>query len=169
MRITIILILCLGFIPNKFVYADCTCKPVEITTAYNTADLIIEGEVVRITTNWISGGWKYTFKIDRSWKRSTDRVLFINSPWEKDCGSIFEEGKSYIVFIDKGFTMKTQQCMGNVLVEEADATLSYLEEGTPPTASPQVPYINFTLIILGVLALLFMAVVVLRKKIFPTR
>ncbi len=143
----------------------CVCPDSLTHTQYHeNADLIIQGIAVRVTTNWMSGGWKYTFKVSQSWKRSTDQVLFINSPWEKDCGFIFKEGLEYLVYINKGFTMKTFQCSGNVLLSEADTQLVSLGKGITPKRSPQVAYMYWTVSILAALGLIFIGFVVLKKR-----
>jgi len=159
-----LLLALLGLLSYQGVLA-CECPDSLAQSQYaKKADLIIQGEVVRVTTNWMSGGWKYTFKVSQSWKRSTDHVLFINSPWEKDCGFIFKEGEVYLVYVTKGFTMKTFQCSGNVPLSEAGSQLASLGKGLAPKRSPQVAYMYWTISILAALALILMGFVVLKKR-----
>ena len=160
------LIVCLC---NTSIAQSCDCNEISQQEAFDEANLIFDGVVVRVNTNWMSGGWKYTFKINQSWKRSTDQVLIINSPWKKDCGYIFKEGKRYLVYVRKKFSMKTYQCIGNMEFEEEHERLSSLGPSFEPSTSTQYGSILWIMSGMAALAMLALAFVVLRKKIRPVR
>ena len=146
-------------------YLGFSCECPEKLTSPEQANLVFRGRVVQVNTNWISGGWKFTFQVEESWKRASSKLLIINTAWEKDCGYIFEEGKEYLVYVYKGFTMRTSACMGNTLWEDSHQTeISALG----PPFSPQKPN-NLRLMIslvslLGFLAISFIVLILVRGK-----
>lgn len=164
MKLLLALLISTFFVQAVYGFS-CKCPDsLEVSHYYNQADLVVQGTVVRVTTNWMSGGWKYTFKVSQSWKRPTDDVLFVNSPWEKDCGYIFNEGDEYLVYITKGFTMKTFQCSGNILVSQANKHHQYLGQGFPPEPSSQITFMYWTISIMVGLSMVFLGFIVLKKR-----
>lgn len=141
---------------------DCSCP--EKLNSPEQANLIFKGKVIHVNTNWISGGWKFTFQIEKSWKRQTGKVLIINTAWEKDCGYIFEEGSEYLVYVYKGFTMRTSACMGNTRWEEARVLSASLGEELTPQPSSNLPLMMGLMTLLGFLAIAFLALILVRAK-----
>ncbi|MFK7925658.1 MAG: hypothetical protein AB8H47_27155 [Bacteroidia bacterium] len=148
----------------------CECINLGPQAKIDSADVVFDGTVIYVNTNWMSGGMKYTFQVHQTWKRRTDTVMMINSGFATtDCGYNFEEGKRYLVFARKTFSYKTDLCAGNVLIEEADTYLSKLGSSQQPARSALIPLMYWTLSILTVLAFAFMAFIVLRKGKTPTQ
>lgn len=149
----------------------CSCEsPATPQAAIDGADIVFSGRVIQVTTNWMSGGMKFTFEVEECWKNRVDRYFFVNSGWEsKDCGYLFEEGKEYLVFVHKKFTAKTDRCSGNQLLDAATEALAELGPGQPPSQSPNLPGMYLTLVIMGIASLLFVAFIVLRKRIFAPK
>ncbi|MEL7533706.1 MAG: hypothetical protein AAFN10_20505 [Bacteroidota bacterium] len=148
----------------------CECIPSSAQAKIDSADVVFDGTVIYVNTNWMSGGMKYTFQVHQTWKRRTDTIMVINSGFAStDCGYNFEEGKRYLVFARKKFSFKTDACAGNTLIEDADKYLSKLGQAQRPAQSSLVPIMYWTLSGLTALALAFMAFIVLRKRKTPTQ
>ncbi|RMG25811.1 MAG: hypothetical protein D6730_10195 [Bacteroidetes bacterium] len=145
----------------------CTCSPLSAAEAIAQADLVFQGRVTSVETNWISGGWKFAFEVSQSWKKTTNRLYIVNTPWEKDCGYVFEQGREYLVFVKRKFTPKTNRCMGNKPIEEAAEYLALLGRGNTPMRSANYTKMIWLVSLAGFLGLAFVAFVVLRKKIRP--
>lgn len=147
---------------------DCPCDaPPEPVAASAAADIIFVGKVIRVNTNWMSGGMKFTFEVEQYWKHRVDQYFVVNSGWEeRECGYLFESGKRYLVFAKKKFSAKTDRCAGNLLLEEATPIPAVLGPGNPPSSSPALPGMYLTLAVTGLLSVLFVAFVVLRKRLF---
>ncbi|MEZ4825302.1 MAG: hypothetical protein R3C61_03265 [Bacteroidia bacterium] len=138
-----------------------------MTEAFESADLVFEGKVVFINTNWMAGGLKYSFEITRTWKRPAAKYLIVNTPWEKDCGYSFKADSSYIVFVNKKFGLKTDGCMGNVSVSGLSAETSLPKDFFLPennNTDKMVYFLAYSLGIAVFLSIAFIALVVLRKK-----
>ena len=143
----------------------CDCSVVSTNEqAFEQADLIFKGKVVQVKTHWISGGWKYYFSVEKSWKRSTENFLSVNTPLEKDCGYVFEEGKTYLVYVKKGFNMETDACMGSLLWEEAELRLPQLGQSYETAHSPLFMYTAWAVGGLSLLATLFLAYIIFHKR-----
>ncbi|MDP5171695.1 MAG: hypothetical protein NWR72_15720 [Bacteroidia bacterium] len=153
-------------LPKKKGGGDCGCTPLTAAEAVEQADLIIKGTLTYSTTNWMSGGMKYSFQVDEAWKRRCDALVVVNSGWEQDCGVSFKEGETYLIFINKKFSFQTNRCSGTALISEATATLGLLAEmeQAPIVSSPVVVKMYWTIGILGLASILFIAFVVLRKQ-----
>lgn len=152
-------------LPAHTAAQGCACTTPSPQQAIDQADLIFQGTVTAVETNWISGGWKFSFQPSQSWKKTTNNVYLVNTPWEKDCGYLFEKGKEYVVFVRRKFTPKTDSCMGNLPVEAASEVLQLLGSGKPPQRSPMYVQMVWMVSLLGGFGLAFVAFVVLRKKI----
>lgn len=162
-------VLCLWLVGTGAAQAQaCACEPAgSPEAAYEQADLVFEGKVIGLETNWISGGWKFTFAVTQSWKQQTNKVYIVNTPWEKDCGYLFEEGETYLVYVKRIFTPKTNQCMGNRKVSEAAERLALLGHGYPPQISIMYRQMVYLVSGLALLGMLFLGFVIFRKKIRP--
>lgn len=165
----IMLALVIAFsLPKKQGGGSCGCSPLSENQAIVEADLIFKGTCTYATTNWIAGGMKYSFAVEEAWKRRSDSHMIVNSGWEPDCGYRFEPGKTYLVFANKKFSLQTNRCAGTRVFEAEDSiylSLKTMEEA-PIIASPMVARMIWTIGILGVLSIVFVAFVVLRKKKF---
>lgn len=147
----------------------CECIPPQnAQEAIAEANLIFVGKCIQSETNWMSGGWKFSFEVKETWKKGADRFMIINTGWEEqDCGYIFEKDSTYLVYAVKKFTLKTDQCKGNKLLSEAKEDLQLLGQGDPPRQSSMVTMMYWTIGILGAISILFVAAIVLRKRKTP--
>ncbi len=143
---------------------ECKCEPLPPAAAYDSVDYVFLGTCIQTNTNWISGGMKYSFQVDSCWKKPTDRLFIVNTEYEKDCGIAFQEGEQYLVYVRRVFTPKTSQCLGTKPLNAAEDDLAFLGAAMTPQASDLIQPMYWTLAGLGLLSVLFMAVVVLRKK-----
>lgn len=157
--ILLILIALLG----QYTFA-CDCEKPTFQAAYDSANLIFVGKATEVTTNWMSGGWKATFVVENSWKMPTEGVLVVNTPWEKDCGVLFQVGQKYLIYAKKKFTTKTNVCRGTRLLSEANEDLQALGEGIKPTSKANASYFSALLMILSVLGFIFLAYVMMRGR-----
>ncbi|MEM6801038.1 MAG: hypothetical protein AAF696_06510 [Bacteroidota bacterium] len=143
----------------------CTCEEGKGPQSYfEAANQIFVGKVIGVNSNWISGGMKYTFLVEKTWKRGADSLLVVNTGWDYECGYQFEEGKTYLVYGTKKFSLKTDACMGNKVLKEAEADLVFLGEGNLPRKSVAVPIAGWGMGIMVLGAMIFLAFVILRKK-----
>ncbi|RMG54908.1 MAG: hypothetical protein D6722_28525 [Bacteroidetes bacterium] len=144
---------------------SCACTaPENAVAALEQADLAFVGRCTFAESNWISGGMKYSFQVEQSWKKTTSTLYILSTPWEQDCGYTFEPGQSYLVFVRRKFTPKTFQCMGNRPLAEAGLELEALGPGLVPEPSALLMPLYWTLGALGVAILIFMVLVVLRQR-----
>lgn len=157
------------FVGLQQLYA-CECVVQSPQAQIDSADVVFDGTVIYVNTNWMSGGMKYTFQVHQTWKRRTDTVMVINSGFATtDCGYNFEQGKRYLVFARKKFSFKTDLCAGNTLIADADTYLNKLGPSQKPAKSSLIPIMYWTLSGLTFLALAFMAFIVLRKRKTTTK
>ncbi len=155
----------LGLImPLSLLAQNCDCKPLSPQAAQDSADIIFVGTCVHANTNWIAGGMKYSFEVQRGWKKSTDRFFMVSTPFVKNCGVPFEIGEQYLIYVRKKFTPKTDLCLGTKPLAEAKADLTLLGPATPPQRSSMIQPMYWTIGILGFLALAIVAFIVLRKQ-----
>lgn len=159
-------------LPKRQGGGQCDCTPItQPQAALDSADLAFVGTVTNVTTNWISGGMKFSFTVDRAWKRRVDSMVIVNSGWEGDCGARFETGKRYLVFANKKFSLQTNRCNGTQSLASAGPMLDYLDQ-QPTVAmavSPMLTTMYWTIGSLGIFSLLFLAVVIFRRKLFPPK
>lgn len=156
--------LSLLLLPLLLAAQPCACEPAPPAEAREAADIVFEGTCAYVNTNWISGGMKYAFTVERSWKRRIDRYYIVNTGFEKDCGVSFEQGKRYVVYVRKKFTPRTSRCMGTKKAEAAGPDLALLGEGIAPQPSALLLPMYWILGLLGLFSLAFLAFVVLRKR-----
>jgi hypothetical protein len=142
----------------------CECVPLSPEAARDSADIIVEGTCIQVNSNWISGGMKYSFEVDRCWKKATDRFFIVNTPFAKDCGVAFEEGQRYLLYVRRIFTPKTNRCMGTKPREDAEADLLVLGEAMSPRRSNLIQPMYWAVGGLGLLSLLVLAFIVLHKR-----
>ncbi|MEM6263020.1 MAG: hypothetical protein AAGI38_10970 [Bacteroidota bacterium] len=162
-----VLMLACVFLGSFHLLNACDCPNPGLDSAFSRADLVFRGKVIGAETNWVSGGQKYSFEVLESWKNPTDKFLVANSPFEKNCGAVFDQGGTYLIFLKKKYNTKyTDACMGNLSEADASQELKLLGAGMPPASSEITKTMMWTVGILGVASLLFLVFVVLRKKIF---
>lgn len=146
----------------------CECdRPMPPGQAYEDADLIFSGKVIRVTTNPNKGGLNVVFQLDSTWKKEMLPVTTILFPGKRDCGLSFYEGKKYLVYTKKKHqSHKTNSCWPNLLLEDAGPELVRMG----PSLALKVPGLfsgmSLMLLGLGLGGLLFVAFVVLRKRWF---
>ncbi|TAE47313.1 MAG: hypothetical protein EAZ89_18265 [Bacteroidetes bacterium] len=148
---------------------DCSCEALSPEEAIAKADYAFTGECTYVNTNWISGGWKYSFRVDSTWKRGADQFLVVNSPWENNCGYMFEKGKKYLVYVSRKFSSRTNRCMGNKELDMAGADLVVLGPGDHTRTSSAVQMMYWTIGLLGFFSVLLVAAVVLRQRIWKPK
>ncbi len=155
-------------LPKKKGGGACDCVPKTAAQAIEEADLIYIGRLTYTTTNWIAGGMKYSFQIEKAWKRRCDSLMIVNSGWEQDCGISFRDNQEYVVFAKKKFSYQTNRCSGTIRIEDAAEVLALLEneDPAPIVASPIVTIMYWTIGMLGFLSLAFVFLVVMRKRMF---
>ncbi|MEZ4685326.1 MAG: hypothetical protein R3B47_04460 [Bacteroidia bacterium] len=111
----------------------CTCSVLSLEEARDSAELVFFGEVIAAETNWQKGGVKYSFRVNASWKQSVPQVIFVQSDWEKKCGSLFREGERYLVFGMKTFSAwGTNRCFPNLGWPVDTAVVNLLGQSLPP-------------------------------------
>ncbi|MEO0897687.1 MAG: hypothetical protein AAFY71_14880 [Bacteroidota bacterium] len=125
------LIFLILFIPLGKLMA-CECEPPQDPlAALEQSTFAVYGKCVLVNTNWMSGGMKYSFQVNQSWKRSTEPLFIVNTPFAEECGGMkFEVGKEYLLFVEKKFSPKTNRCMGTRIAKEAD--IMALGQGIEP-------------------------------------
>ncbi len=146
--------------------AACDCDTLKFESALARANVIFSGRAEEVTTNWVSGGGKVTFRIDSSWKRIIPEYFTVNSLSPDQCGIDFREGVDYLVFVMKDFSYKTDRCSRSKLTSSASADLAMLGPGIPPGEVPETRKTIFMMSLAVLLSLLFVAFVVLRKRVF---
>jgi hypothetical protein len=146
----------------------CDCAPVAEAGA--RADIVFVGRCINIATNPIKGDLNIVFQVDSSWKRAVEHVATVHTP-TNDCNFAFTKGKRYLIYANKFHqTIKTTICEPNVLLAEGEGrTLPALGKTFLPGRPEFARKMNMLLIGLGVGGLVFMAIVVLRKRIFKPK
>lgn len=143
----------------------CPCDSIKSTQDFiDGANQIFVGKVVGINTNWISGGMKYSFEVEKTWKRGADRLLVVNTGWDYECGSVFEEGQKYLIYGQKKFSLKTNACMGTKALKDAEEDLRLLGEGAAPRKSAVVPIAGWGMGAMILLAMGFLAFIIFKKN-----
>lgn len=142
----------------------CDCPSVPIDTLRARATHIFVGKVVRVETNWMSGGMKYTFQVSQTWGKASDNMRVVNSAFVKQCGYPFREGETYLVYAKKKFSLRTDACGGSKPLSAAAADLAILGKGQAIGELPNVARLWWQMSACIVLGLIFLAVVVLRGK-----
>ena len=134
-----------------------------VASALDIANIVFVGEFVDLNTNWVSGGYKLTFKVDQSWVRTTEPFITVNFPVNATCEIPFKKGEKYLVFVYKKFSLKTDCCMPNLPLSQAGPALSELGESFPPSDSPGTQSLPIIMTILTIGGLELVLFVVLRK------
>ena len=144
----------------------CPCDSTKQIQDYiDGANQIFVGTVIGVNTNWISGGMKYTFVVEQTWGRGADSLLVVNTGWDHECGSQFEEGEKYLVYGEKKFNLKTDACMGSKSLGEAGPDLELLGKGEAPRKSYTVPLAGWGMGLMVFLTMIFLAFVIFKNKL----
>ena len=143
---------------------SCTCVPLSLEAAQDSAELIFFGEVIGTETNWMSGGMKYTFRVNGSWKQPTTEIFFLKSGWEDKCGAFFKEGERYLVFANKNFTAwRTTRCLPNQAWTGDPALLEQFRQSFSPTSETiDTEGLIWTIGLLGLGSILFFLLLLAR-------
>ena len=112
-------------------FAQCDCDSLAIEKKFQQADYVFIGTVVEKSSNWVSGGWKHVFSVEKSWKQELRGIAVVNTPLEKKCGMHFDAGKRYLVAVDKRFFNYTDRCMGNRPLAEGENVSYSFKEFSP--------------------------------------
>ena len=160
---TLILLCSFLFLINKSF--ACPCDSTQTVQEHiDGANQIFVGTVIGINTNWISGGMKYSFEVEKTWKRGADKLLVVNTGWDYECGSVFTEGEKYLIYGQKKFSLKTNACMGTKLLADAEEDLRLLGEGASPRKSAVVPIAGWGMGLMILVAMLFLAFIIFKKN-----
>ncbi|MFK7970925.1 MAG: hypothetical protein AB8F95_11185 [Bacteroidia bacterium] len=150
---------------------SCTCVPISVDSATNKAELIFFGEVLGVETNWMSGGMKYTFRVNGSWKQPTPEVFYLKSGWDDNCGAFFNKGERYLIFANKNFTAwRTTRCMPNQVWDNEKTTMleGFGQSFTPTAETLDKGKFAWTIGLLGAGSILFFLLLIgrawLRRK-----
>ena len=147
----------------------CDCDPSKtIEQHIQEANVIVLGTCNNIITNAIKGGLNISFAVDSSWVRAIEPNATFHTNPGNQCGYEFEVGKKYIVFGKKRHqTVETSICQPNQLFsEDGEALMAKLGKGFPPGRPELAMKMNLLLLCLGLGGVLFVAFVVLRKRLF---
>lgn len=161
-----------GFAFSQNASADsCTCVPIKVEQAVDSAALIFFGEVIGTETNWMSGGMKYTFRVNGSWKQPTPEIFYIKSGWDDKCGAFFKEGERYLIFANKNFTAwRTTRCLPNQNWPVEPSLLEGLGTSFTPTANTiDTKSFAWTIGILGAVSIAFFFLLLGRAWMRRTR
>lgn len=151
---------------------DCGCDPARSwEDDFEKANVVVLATCMGVRSNPIKGGMNVVFQIDSSWKRKIEPVATIHTEGSNQCGYLFETGKRYLIFANKRHqTVETSICEHNQLWEEVDAaTRQQLGPGFGAGRPEMSGMMNKLLLIMGVASVLFVGLIVLRKRIFGRR
>ena len=148
----------------------CDCQtPTNLQAAIDSANVVFRGICLEKTTNWVSSGMKYTFKVDASWVRTIEPFTVINSPVVGNCGYPFQVGKEYLVYVNKKFSLKSTICDPTKPYAEAAEDMDILGPELAISSSPGSGTLKITMIALTVLGGLLVIFVVFSGKIFKQK
>ncbi|MFM2375503.1 MAG: hypothetical protein RLZZ165_600 [Bacteroidota bacterium] len=130
------------------------------------ANIAFLGTCIDITPNTNKGGLNVVFKVDSSWKRAIEPMATVHTNSPNQCGYPFRRGLRYIVIANKHHqTIETSECEFNQEWEENGVlTIQRLGKGFSPGRKGLAGKMNIMLIAMGAASLLFLAFVVLRKR-----
>ena len=139
--------------------------------AFAKANVIWLGTCMDVTPNPIKGGLNVIFQVDSSWKRAIEHIATVHTNSPNQCGYPFVAGERYIVFANKRHqTVMTSECEPNQLyADNGELTVRRLGIGFSPGRPDLESNMNLLLVALGLSGLLFLAFVVLRKKIMQPK
>jgi hypothetical protein len=153
--------------PPLAAQGNCGCDPdAHWDDALSKASVVFVGTCMDATPNAIKGGMNVLFQIDSSWKRAIEPVATVHTNAAAQCGYPFEKGVRYIVFANKRHqTVETSICEPNQRhADGGAAVLARLGPGIAPGRTELAGNMNLMLVAAGLLGLVFVAFVVLRKR-----
>lgn len=151
---------------------DCDCDASRTwQDDFEKANVVILATCVGQTSNAIKGGMNIVFQVDSSWKRKIEPVATIHTEASNQCGFPFKTGQTYLVFGNKRHqTIATTVCEHNQLASEVTPeTWQNLGQGFGPGRPELGRQMNLILVIMGVASVLFVGLIVLRKRIFKKK
>ncbi|HHG84669.1 MAG TPA: hypothetical protein ENJ82_07960 [Bacteroidetes bacterium] len=167
--------LLLGFFlyhPPVQAQSHCNCdSTASWADTFEKSNVVFLGTCIGVRSNPIKGGMNIIFSVDSSWKRKIEPSATVHTKASNQCGYLFEEGKRYIVFGNKHHqTLETSICEPNQdFAENGRLTLRRLGKGFSPGRPEFGRKMIFIMIVLGVVSLLFVLLVVLRKRLFKKK
>lgn len=143
----------------------CKCDP-DIDHAAQ-ANIVFVGTCLDISPNAIKGDLNIVFQVDSSWKRAIEHTATVHTP-TTNCHYQFQKGQRYLIYANKAHqTLKTTRCQPNRLLHGGPVIV---EKSLGKTFLPGRPEfaqrMNIILIGLGLASLVFIGLIVLRKRIF---
>lgn len=148
----------------------CDCPTLPLDSAYARANVVFVGTCMNVAPNPIKGDFNIVFQVDSSWKRQIEPVATIHTP-SSNCRFDFKPGKKYLVVGYKRHqTIHTDACATTMLLPEVLPTeLGALGKAYQPGAREMIANMKWLLIALGAGGILFVALVVLRKRIWSAK
>ena len=148
----------------------CSCDSIpDHDAAFESAEMVFRGTLVDVNTNWMSSGYKLTFQVGESWKKSLEWFATINTKNLEECDFRFEVDQEYLVYTHKKFSRKTTPCFGTVHISVATDRLTSMGPGQAPGPSDNLPRVMIGMSVAIFLGLAFVAFVVLKNKINPSK
>ncbi|MEM0999475.1 MAG: hypothetical protein AAGN35_20625 [Bacteroidota bacterium] len=151
---------------------DCGCPTDNWEPAVEAANVIFVGTCIGVVTNPIKGGLNIVFQVDSSWKRTIEPNATIHTEATINCGFPFKKGRRYLVFGNKRHqTIESTRCEPNLAVDEPEfgQRMAQLGNGFIPGERPIGKQMNLLILILGILSVVTVGFIVLRKSIFRKR
>ena len=146
----------------------CDCPELTFEESFENANVVFKGTVAEVATNWVSGGLKITFSVEKSWKRSVENYTTINTPVSNNCGYPFVQGETYIVWVNKKFSLQTTACERTQPWVDAGEDIEKLGAGISSGTSEQAKTLILMTSVLVIGGFLFLGIVIFRKKIFKS-
>jgi hypothetical protein len=148
----------------------CDCPEISMDSILARSNVVWVGTCMDVLPNPIKGDLNVVFQVDSSWKRQVEHVATIHTP-NHSCGFDFKPGEKYwVVGMKRHQTLYTESCMGNLILPASlPAELKNLGKAFLPGRPEFASRMNFLLLALGGGGLLFLAFVVLRKKIMSKK
>lgn len=145
---------------------DCKSIP-PFEEALEASSVVFAGTVVNVSTNPHKSGLNIVFQIDSSWKRTIEEVVTLHTGSSVQGGYPFSKGERYLVFARKKFqSLKVGGCSRTSAWNDSPDDLQRLGAGLPTGQSPGMQKMIILVGVLGIVGLLFVGFVVLRKRIF---
>lgn len=158
--------------PLAIAQNDCGCDPsLSWQDDFEKANVVFLGTCVGQPSNAIKGDINIVFRVDSSWKRKIEPVATVHTKASNQCGFPFKTGQSYLVLANKRHqTIATTVCEHNLLASEvSEETWQLLGEGYGPGRPEFARKMNLMLVIMGVASVLFVGLIVLRKRLFKKK
>ncbi len=170
--LVMLLVMALGYGRVHGQASNCGCdSTMTWDAAFDKSNVVFLGTCMDISPNTLKGGLNVLFQVDSSWKRVIEHVATVHTNSPNQCGYAFHRGERYIVVANKRHqTIETSECEPNQLYSDnGELILRRLGPGFAPGRPGFENKMNLILVGLGLAGLLFLAVVVLRRKIWKPK